>query len=439
MRTKYLIIGNSAGGIGAAEAIRELDKDSTLAIVSDEPYPAYSRPLISKYLTGERTLEGMLYRPIDFYAQNNIAFIPNNGVTQLDLDNNIAKLKDSKQIAWEKLLLACGGKPIIPKIEGSDRIGVFTFTTFNDAKAIDTYLYNASRAVVIGAGLIGVSLSEALVKRGVQVTMIEMKGRVLNAVLDEPASLFVEEALKQAGVRIIPNHTVIKINGENEVRSIVLDNKEEIPCDLVVVAIGVSPRIELVLGTEININHGIVVDRHMATSHPDVYSCGDAAEAYDFVYEQNRVTPIWPNAYIGGRTAGYEMAGFENEYPGGTAMNSLNFFGIDITSAGMLSPLSNNGYEVITKRESNIYRKVILKDDIIKGMIFVGDIENSGIIIRLMRDKTNVTSFKQSLLDDDFGLASLPRELWMNLLEIPSNKGSEPAVLTSVSSLPLEE
>jgi NAD(P)H-nitrite reductase large subunit len=186
-----------------------------------------------------------------------------------------------------------------------------------------------------------------------------------------------------------------------------------------VVAIGVSPRPELALDAKLKVNRGIVVDRHMATNHPGVYACGDVAEAYDFVYGDNRLTPIWPNAYIGGRVAGFNMVGITAEYPGGTAMNSLNYFGIAITSAGMPTAPNDDGYEVISRQESSTYQKVILKDNLIVGMISAGNIEKSGIIFGLMRDRVNVGSFKQSLLADNFGLAFFPRALWQELLETP--------------------
>ena len=419
MQTRYLIIGNSAGGIGSAEAIRQVDKESTLTIVSEEPYPAYSRPLISKYLAGERTLEGILFRPLDFYEQNNILFLPGKKVTHLELDQRAAQLEDSEQIAWEKLLLAVGGKPIFPKMKGSDKRGVFTFTKLDDAKAVDRFLDNARKALVIGGGLIGISVTEALVKRGVDVIVVEMKERILNTILDQQASLMAEEVLKQAGVKIITGHTVVEITGRGTVKEVILDNEDTIHCNLVVVAIGVSPRPELALDAKLKVNRGIVVDRYMATNHPGVYACGDVVEAYDFVYGENRLTPIWPNAYIGGRIAGYNMAGIPTKYPGGTAMNSLNYFGIDITSAGMPTAPSDDGYEVISRQESNTYQKVILKDNLIVGMIFVGNIEKSGIIFGLMRDRVNVESFKQSLLADNFGLAFFPRALWQERLETP--------------------
>jgi len=181
----------------------------------------------------------------------------------------------------------------------------------------------------------------------------------------------------------------------------------------------VLPRSELALDAKLEINRGIVVDRHMATNHPNVYACGDVAEAYDFAYGENRLSPIWPNAYIGGRVAGFNMAGIPTKYSGGTAMNSLNYFGFDVASAGMPTAPTDDGYEVISRQESNTYQKVILKDNLIVGMIFVENIEKSGIIFGLMRDKVNVESFKQSLLADDFGLAFLPRALWQERLEAP--------------------
>ncbi len=420
--TKYLIIGNSAGGIGTAEAIREVDKAGAVSIISDEPYPAYSRPLISGYLAERCSLEGMLFRPGDFYEKNNIHTVLGTKVQRLDVDEHAIELEDGRRITWEKLLLATGGLPIIPQIEGIERKGVFTFTTLDDARAIDQFLNGTGRAVVIGGGLIGVSVTEALVKRRVQVTVVEMKERILNTILDEEASAWEEEALSQAGVSLITGHTVAEISSDsaNGVSSVTLDDGNWIPGNLVIVAIGVMPRTELVSDTGIKINRGIVVNRYMATSSPDVYACGDAAEAYDFVYGECRLTPIWPNAYLGGRTAGFNMAGVPTEYSGGTAMNSLKYFGLDIVSAGMVTP-PDDSYEVLSKRYDDIYRKVILKDGLVVGMVFVGSIEKSGIVFSLMKDRVNADGFKQALIADDFGLVSLPEEIWRPRLELPSS------------------
>ena len=425
-KIKYLIIGNSAGGIGAAEAIHEVDKVGTIAIVSDEPYSAYSRPLISEFLANRCSLEKMLFRPADFYDKNNILAIMGRKTTELNTDKHAIKLDDSRTITWDKLLLATGGLPIVPQIAGINMQGVFTFTKLDDAKAIDKFLrsYNRSnkrevRAVVIGGGLIGVSVTEALVRRGIKVTIIEMKERILNTILDKEASALEAASLKEAGVKIITGRTVDKLGSyvPGEVTSVTLDDGHPVPCGLVIIAIGVQPRIEIASGTGIKTNRGIVVDRHMATSSPDVYACGDVVESYDFTYGNNRVTPIWPNAYTGGRVAGLNMAGVPTKYQGSTALNSMKYFGTNIVSAGIVIP-PDDSYETISIKKDGIYRKVVIKGGQISGIVFAGDIDKAGIIYNLMKDRVNVSSFKDILVADDFGLASLPEEIWRPRLAV---------------------
>lgn len=416
IRTEYLIIGNSAGGIGAVEAIRSIDTKGAITIISEEPYPAYSRPLISKYLANERTIEGMLFRSPDFYSRHNINLLVGKKAVKVEPTRNVVQLESGEQIIWQKLLLATGGIPIIPKINGAATKGVFNFLTIQDAQRVAAFIKSGQQALVIGGGLIGISVTEALKKRGLHVTIVEMKNRILNTILDEEGSSIAEGTLKQAGISIITNHTASAIVGDSATEGIVLDSGERITCDLVVIAIGVLPRTELALNTEMEVNRGIVVDRYMTTNFPNIYACGDVAEAYDFIYNSNRATPIWPNAYAGGRVAGCNMAGVRTEYSGGTAMNSLNYFGIDIVTAGVVATLSNDHYEVLTRHSDGIYKKLVLDDDYITGMVFIRDIEKSGIIFSLMRDHVNVRDFKQELLSDNFGLAYLPKQLWQERL-----------------------
>ncbi len=416
IKTKYLIIGNSAGGVGAAEAIRKHDSSGTIIIVSDEPYPVYGRALISKYLSRERIFEDILYRDQDFYKQNGINALLDKNVESVDTNTRTARLSDGETIAWEKLLLATGGTPIVPPMKGADKKGVFTFTKLNDAKALDGYLNNAGKAVVIGGGLIGLSVSEALHKRGLGVTIVEMKDRILNVMLDEQSSHMAEDNLSNSGVQVKTNNTVAEIGGGESVTHVILSDGQKLACDLVVVAIGVSPRKNIAAAAGIEVNRGILVNRQMQTSMPNVYACGDVAEAYDFIYDICRPVPIWPGAYLGGMTAGANMAGGEAEYPGVTAMNSLGYFGLDIVSAGMvIAP--DDSYELLVDESNGNYKKLVLKDNYIKGMVFVGDIDKSGIIFGLMKDKVDVSQFKQKLLTDDFGLIHLPEPMWRQRLE----------------------
>ena len=432
-KIKYLIIGNSAGGIGAVEAIREIDKAGAITIISDEPYPAYSRPLISEYLGDGYSLEKMLYRPADFYEKNNIKLLLGEKVVQLDAKGRTVTLESGKLVSWEKLLLASGGVPFIPKVTGTNLEGVFTFNKLDDAKAIDAFLNRYTKrlkAVVIGGGLIGASVTEALLKREVGVTIVEMKDRILNTILDAEMSARGAGALEAAGVDIITGHTATSINSyfPGEVSSVSLDDGRSLPCDMVIMAVGVQPRLDFLNSSGVKVNRGIVVDKKMAASVPDVYACGDVAEAFDFVYNENRLTPIWPNAYTGGRTAGRNMAGIPEEYPGGTAMNALKYFGVRIVSAGLVVP-PDESYDTILESHDDIYRKIILKKGRIAGLVFAGDIEKSGIIYNLMKDGVDVTGFKEALIADDFGLTSLPDEVRQARLATPEKYIS---VVTSV-------
>lgn len=424
MRTDYLIIGNSAGGIGAIETIRQIDHGGSITIICDEPYPVYSRPLISEYLAGERDLDGMLYRSPNFYERNNVQTLFCKAVAGLNLAEKAVVLDDGKTISYGKLLLATGGKPIFPPVKGSEKNGVFTFTTLDNAKAISEAIEKgAKKAVVIGGGLIGISVTDALRKRNISVTIVELMDRILGAVLDEEASRMAQDAVEAAGVEFRTGHTVKTIIGKDgddaSVGGVVLDDGEQIDCDLVIVAIGVVPRRDLVKDTNISVNRGILVNRNMATSHPNIYACGDVAECYDFIYECDRVVPIWPNAHIGGRIAGYNMAGRKAEYPGGTAMNSLKYFGLPIASAGMVNPTGDGDCEVIARRDDGHYQKFVLQNNRMVGMVLVRDIEKAGIYYGLMRDGVRVDEFKDSLLSDEFGLINLPEEVLRKRLELP--------------------
>ncbi|MFO8011385.1 MAG: FAD-dependent oxidoreductase [Dehalococcoidia bacterium] len=425
METDYLIIGNSAGGIGAIEAIRSVDSKGSITVVSDEPYPAYSRPLISEYLAGERDLNGMLYRPPDFYEKMGTVKMFGNVAVSLDLQARQLELDNRQKVAYRSILLATGGKPIVPPIEGLKRKGVHTFTRLDDAKAIAGETEEgAKKAVVIGGGLIGISLAEALHKRGIRVTIVELMERILGAVLDEEASKMAENAVRQAGIEIMTGHTVESVIGksgdEGRAGGAVLDSGDTIECDLLVVAIGVQPNTDLVRNTDIEVGRGILVDRQMAAGFPGVYACGDVAECYDFIHGEERVVPVWPNAHIGGRIAGYNMAGRNADYPGGTAINSLKYFGLPIASAGIVNPTGNDeGYEVLSRRDEDRYQKFVLRDGRLVGMVLVRDIERSGIMFGLMRDGVDIGSCRESLLSDEFGLISLPEDLLRKRLALP--------------------
>jgi len=414
---KYVIVGASAAGIGAVEAIREVDPVGTLTVISEEPCPQYSRPMISDLVSGKANLEKMLCRKDQFWQKKDVQALTGRTAIFLNLAEKWIALDKGDRVSFKKLLIATGGKPFVPKIEGAEKEGVFTFTTLSDAESLAAKIESAKSALVVGGGLIGVSVTEALVKRGLKVTMVELKGNILSLILDQTASEMVENVISNAGVTIATGQTVQRILGKPEVDNVVggaiLTNGELVPCDLVIIAIGVIPRLELVSATDVKTNRGIIVDKFMRTNVSDVYASGDVAEAYDFVIGENRLLPLWPLAQLEGKVAGYNMAGKKAEYPGGTAMSALKYFGIPIISIGIANPREDGTYEILVKHqpERNIYKKIVLKDNVIVGLTLVNEIERAGILFHLMKNCVRVKKFKQELLSEDFSLATLSRSL----------------------------
>jgi NAD(P)H-nitrite reductase large subunit len=412
-----VIVGASAAGIGAVEAIREVDPVDTITVISDEKCPQYSRPMISDLVSGKANFDKMMCREDDFWQKKDVQALTGRTAESLNLAEKWVALDNGDRVNFEQLLIATGGKPFVPKIEGSEKEGVYTFTTLSDAESLAAKIETARSAVVVGGGLIGVSVTEALVKRGLKVTMVELKDNILSLILDPTASEMVENVISNAGVTIATGQTVKRILGkledDNVVGSAILTGGKQVSCDLVIVAIGVIPRMELVSGTDMKTHKGIIVDKFMRTNVPDVYASGDVAEAYDFVLGENRLLPLWPLAQLEGRVAGYNMAGKKAEYPGGTAMSALKYFDIPIISIGVANPPEDDMYEVLVKHEPErkLYKKIVLKDNAIVGLTLVNDIERAGVLFHLMKNGVKVKRLKQELLSEDFCLATLPRSL----------------------------
>jgi len=417
--TRYVIIGGSAGAVGAVEAIREVDPTGDILVIDEEQNIAYSRPMMVKYLSREANLEQMLFPTKDFWEKHRVQLYLGKKAVRLDLLQKTVELENTERIGFDKLLIATGSMPSIPNVEGINKKGVYTFTRLTDALRIkEAITFNkAQKAVIVGVGLIGISVAEALAKLGLKVTIVGRRDRILNQILDHKASEILEAAMKRKGVSVVKGRTVQRVLGKKDngdfVGAVVLDDGSSIECDIVVFAIGVAPRTELASQAGLKVNRGILTDKCMQTNLPDVYACGDVAEAYDFVHGTNRVLALWPLARIGGRVAGYNMAGQKFEYPGGTAMSALNYFGVSIISAGLTTVDDVGGHETLVfhDQKRSIYRKIVLKDGTIKGMILVGDVERAGVIFNLMKNKVNVEKFKHKLIADAFNLTALPEAL----------------------------
>jgi len=412
--TDYLILGNSTAAVGAIEGIRSLDREGSITLLTPEPYHAYSRPLITYLLAGEINEGRMYYRPLDYYENKGVDARLGTGAVKIDTSRRTVAAADGSVLKFKRLLLAAGSNPVIPDIKGLDARGIFTMVSWDDAKAVKKYLESnkVQRAVVIGGGLIGLKTLEALVKLNLRVSLVELAERVLVTSLDKKASELVLEHLLNLGVDVRLGRTATEVIAfKGRVKSVSLDNGTSLPAELVVIAVGVSPNTGIVKDTPIKVDKGIIVDEAMMTSVPDIYAAGDITQAVDFISGVKRPIPIFPNAYRQGYVAGRNMAGGQSRFTGGIPMNSLEVLGLPTISVGITEP-AGDGFETMVKQKSDpdCYKKFVIKDNRLVGAVFLGDIDRAGIITGLIKEKIDISDFRDNLLTEDFGIISLPKE-----------------------------
>lgn len=386
---KYVLIGNSTAAVAAVEGIRSVDGSGKITVISSEKHFCYGRPTISYCLKGDIKRENMLYRPADFYEKTGVTLMLGETAVEIDTNDKRVILKSGKKVEYDKLLIATGSRPFVPKMGGIENVKkVFSFMTYDDMLALDKELRKDAKVLVVGAGLIGLKCVEGILERVGSVTVVDLADRVLPSVLDGEGAAFVQKTLQDRGVKFILNDSVESFSADTAI----LKSKTEIKFDILVVAVGVRPNAELAANAGIKCNKGIVIDEHGRTSAKDVFAAGDCSEGYDITTGQKRVLALLPNAYRQGFNAGVNMADGKSVFDKGMPLNAVGFFGLHVLSAG-----SYDG-ECISDVTSDNYKKLFVKNDKLVGFILIGDIERAGIYTSLIRDGVDLNSVDKDLL-----------------------------------------
>lgn len=375
---KYVIIGNSAAAIGTVQGIRQVDKTGQIVIISDENYHTYSRPLISYWLKCDVTEENMRYRDEDFYEKNDVDTLFGTKVIKINPSAKTVTIENGNEISYDKLMVATGSKPFIPPMEGLDKVAKkFTFMTFDSAKAVKEAVTEGAKVLIVGAGLIGLKAAEALEHYGADMTVIDLADRILPSILDEDASAIMQKHIESKGVKFILG-TSVKEFSEN---SALLNNGDTVEFDMVILAVGVRPNTELVAEAGGTVNRGIVTDQKQAVNGlKDVYAAGDCTESLDITTGQQKILALLPNAFMQGEIAGQNMAGKEMYYLNAIPMNAIGFFGLHIITAG-----SYEGEAFTETDGTNNYKKLVTKDNELKGFILMGDVKRAGIYTYMIK------------------------------------------------------
>lgn len=314
-RTKYLLIGGGLASSQCAKQLREHDPQGAITLVGEEPYVPYDRPPLSKeLLRGEKSREEVFFDPEQYFHDHGIELILGVAVQRLDAAAKTATLANGEAIAFEKALIATGGRPVRLKLPGGDLPGVHYLRTLDDAAAVASEAGPGRRAVLIGAGFIGMEVAASLTRRGVQVTVIEALPHIWARFADPELAGFFQEYCAQKGVSFHTSEMVTEIRGKGRPSSVVTRSGKELHCDFVSIGVGIVPNVELARDAGLTVDNGVVVNEHLQSSHPDIYAAGDVASYLDPVFGKRRRVEHWGHAEYSGQLAGQNMAGARNPY-----------------------------------------------------------------------------------------------------------------------------
>ena len=400
---KYVIIGNSAAGIGCVEGIRQIDKNGGITVISDEPHHTYSRPLISYFVQGKITAEKMKYREDGFYRDNAVTLLSGVSAVRIDSDKKTVALSDGKTVStvsYDKLLVATGSRAFEPPVEGIDSVKCKnSFMTMLDAQKLESLIAHEKRVLIVGAGLIGLKCAEGLLRRVSAITVIDAAPSVLASILDSDGARLVQNRFEEKGVKFILSKSVRRFDGN----CAVLSDGDRIYFDIAVIATGVQPNTELLSGI-VEIGRGIVINEKSETSIPDIYAAGDCTESIDVSSGARKIMALLPNAYMQGECAGVNMAGGDKSFDRAIPMNAVGFIGLHIITAG------NYTGEVYESIKNGAYKKLFYSDNRLNGYIFIGDLEKAGIYTGLIRDRTPLDSIDFTLICEKPGLMAFTKE-----------------------------
>lgn len=385
---QVVVVGSSAAGIAACEAAREHAPECSITMVTADGSPQYSRPLLAYVLAGRIGQPEINWRA-EGYLENDlkVRVLYGRRAAGLKSDTGPVLLDDGTELAFDRLILATGARGAMLSIPGAGLAGVHTLRNLEDLEGIEREIGPGRRAVVLGGGNVGLQTCEALLARGMNVTVVVTSPHLLSQMVDAEAGRRVADLFTRHGLDVRTGRDAVEIAGDGRAEGVRLDDGEMVGADLVIVGKGIRPNVEWLRGSAVLVGRGIVVDLRGQTSVPGIFAAGDCAEAIDPLTGRPAISGIWPVAYEMGRAAGSAAVGVERPSHGALRMNASRFFGEPIISIGEVCPerLEGASAEVLVRREG-IYRKLVYHEGRLAGALLCGDISGAGTFYRLYRE-----------------------------------------------------
>ncbi|MDH5546104.1 MAG: nitrite reductase large subunit NirB [Gammaproteobacteria bacterium] len=400
MREKLVLIGNGMAGMRTVEELLKIAPDMyDITVFGAEPYGNYNRILLSPVLAGEKTIDDIMLNSEQWYTDNAVKLHKGKQVSKIDRRNKYVYTEDGIQEKYDRLLLATGSNPFIIPVPGGNLSGVISFRDIHDVNVMLDASKTFKHAVVIGGGLLGLEAANGLMLQGMSVTVVHLTDTLMERQLDQVSGKMLQKSLEERGLHFLMAHQTEAIIGEDKVKAVRFSNGLEIAADLVVMAVGIRPNDTLAKSAGIYCERGIVVNDTMQTYDPSIYAVGECVQHRGVAY--GLVAPLFEQAKVAANHIAKYGIG---RYEGSVTSTKLKVTGIDLFSAGDFHGDDTTEDIVMKDVARGVYKKLVLKENKIHGAVMYGDTVDGAWYFQLLRDQTDVSDFRESLM---FGQAHL--------------------------------
>lgn len=385
-RSKLVIIGNGMAGVKCVEEIIALEPDTyEIVIYGNEPRPNYNRIMLSKVLQGEHSLQDIIINDWTWYAEHHIRLCTGETVHRIDTRGKYIETESGLKETYDVLILATGSSPFIPPIPGIDKERVMSFRTIDDCTRMSDYSKIYRKAAVIGGGLLGLEAARGLLHLGMEAVVVHNAPYIMNRQLDQKAATMLQQELEGQGMSFLLAKNTQKITGRSQVQGLQFTDGSKLEAQVVIVAVGIRPNVDLARRSGIATNRAIMVDDYMRTSVPDIYAVGECAEHRGISY--GLVAPLYEQGKVLART----LCGQETpEYKGSIPYSQLKVSGVDVFSAG---EISGEGMQTAIQHLDGIqgtYKKVLMQAGKVRGAILFGDTTEGTALLGLVQRGADV-------------------------------------------------
>ena len=394
MKQKLVVIGNGMAGMRAVEELLKLDTELyEISVFGAEPHPNYNRIMLSPVLAGDKQIDDIILNPLDWYRENGITLYSGEEVTQIDRLGQFVHTRSGQQVPYDRLLIATGSTPFIIPVPGADKRGVVGFRDIQNVDTMLDYARHRKHCVVIGGGLLGLEAANALSLRGMQVTVVHLLDTLMERQLDRPAATLLKDTLEKRGLEFRMQAQTSEILGEDHVTGVRFADGSELEADLVVMAVGIRPNTTVARDAGIHCERGVVVNDTMQTFDPRIYAVGECVQHRGQCY--GLVAPLFEQAKV---AANHLAQMGIARYEGSVTSTKLKVTGIDLFSAGEFNEGEGDETLVLQDPSQGVYKKLVIRDDKVKGAVLYGDTLDGTWYFTLLREGTDISAFRSTIL-----------------------------------------